>query len=53
MHELIGKKVEVQTTDMLYKGILIEVSETDVNLQSETGWIVVPLDRVVNIKAVS
>jgi len=53
MHELIGKKVEVKTVDMLYKGVLVEVSETDVNLQAETGWIVIPIDRVVNIQAAS
>lgn len=53
MHDLIGKEVEVQTVDISYRGVLVEVSETDVNLQAETGWIVIPLDRVVNIKAAS
>ncbi len=49
MQELIGTKVDVKTVETLYTGILIEVSETDVNLQAETGWIVIPLDRVVDI----
>lgn len=53
MQELIGKKVEVKTVETVYAGILVEISETDVNLQAETGWIVIPLDRVLDISSVS
>ena len=50
MHELIGKEVEVRTADISYKGILIEIGETEVHLQAETGWIVVPVEKVVDIR---
>lgn len=53
MHELIGKEVEVKTTETLYMGVLINIEENDVYLQSETGWIVVPLEKVVDIKELS
>ncbi len=51
MEELTGKKVEVNTVDTLYTGILVEIGESEVQLQSETGWVVIPLERVVEIKA--
>ncbi len=53
MQELIGKKVEVKTYETIYTGILVEISEAEVNLQAETGWIVIPIDRVVDIKSSS
>ncbi len=52
MHELIGKEVEVTTADISYKGTLVEIGEVDIHLQAETGWIVVPVEKVVDIKAV-
>jgi hypothetical protein len=52
MQELIGKQVEVNAVDVVYQGILVEIGESEVQLQSETGWIVVPLDRIVDIKAI-
>lgn len=50
MIDLIGKIVDVETPDMVYTGKLIEVGEEDVHLESENGWIVVPVDRIINIK---
>ena len=52
MQELIDKEVEVTTVETIYRGVLIEISETEVNIRSETGWLVIPLDRVVDIKEV-
>jgi hypothetical protein len=52
MQELIGKQVEVNAVDVVYRGILVEIGESEVQLQSETGWIVVQLDRIVDIKAI-
>jgi len=46
MIELIGKVVEVGTAETLYTGKLIEINEEDVYLQSESGWIVVPVEKV-------
>ncbi|MGE5299966.1 MAG: hypothetical protein ACM3MB_03255 [Acidobacteriota bacterium] len=46
MIELIGKVVEVGTAETIYTGKLIEVNEEDVYLESESGWIVVPVEKV-------
>lgn len=50
MRDLVGKTVEVQTGDMIYTGILVEVGEEEVYLESDAGWIVLPVDRVAFIK---
>jgi len=39
MQELIGKEVEVRSADTVYKGILIEIGETEIYLMSDNGWI--------------
>jgi hypothetical protein len=46
MIELIGKIVEVGTAETVYTGTLIEVNEDDVYLESDSGWIVVPVEKV-------
>lgn len=48
--DLVGKIVDVETPDVIYTGKLIEVSEVDVHLESESGWIVIPVDRIVLIR---
>ena len=50
MIELIGKIVEVGTVETLYYGKLIEVNENEVHLETESGWLVVPLDRVAFVR---
>jgi len=50
MQELIGKEVEVITTDIVYRGILIEVGETEVSLRSESGWITIPVANIAEIR---
>ncbi len=52
MQELLGKEVDVTTFETVYRGVLIEIGLHDVHIQSETGWIVVPVDKIVDIKAV-
>ncbi|MCK5506105.1 MAG: hypothetical protein ABFR82_02720 [Nitrospirota bacterium] len=52
MHDLIGKEVEVRTAEISYKGTLVEIGETEIHLRAETGWIVVPVEKVVDIQAV-
>ena len=47
---LIGSEVEVTAGGMVYFGRLIEVSETDVFLQGELGWVQVPVEKVTEIK---
>ena len=53
MQELIGKKVEVSTFETIYRGTLIEIGEEEVHIQSDSGWIVVPIGKIVAIKAVN
>jgi hypothetical protein len=48
--DLIGKIVEVGTVETLYYGKLIEINENEVHLETETGWLVVPLDRVAFVR---
>jgi hypothetical protein len=52
MRELVWKKVEVISADTVYRGTLIEIGETEVYLLSESGWIVIPVNRIAEIKAV-
>ncbi|MBI5640736.1 MAG: hypothetical protein HZA17_09945 [Nitrospirae bacterium] len=50
MIELVGKIVEVGTVEAVYVGKLIEVNEDEVHLEAESGWIVIPVDRVAYIR---
>jgi hypothetical protein len=50
LHKLIGRRVEVQTGDLLYRGVLREVTEESVSLMGATGWLEVPMGRVVDIR---
>lgn len=52
MQGLIGKNVEVVTGDVTYRGILVEIGETEIYLQAEEGWITVPVDRVVDVRTI-
>ncbi|MBI5181441.1 MAG: hypothetical protein HZA06_00850 [Nitrospirae bacterium] len=45
-----GKKVEVMANDIAYKGILIEVTEEEINLQGEFQWIAIPMEKVSSIR---
>lgn len=53
MMELIGKRVEVGTPEMIYLGKLVEVNDEEVYLESEAGWIVVPVNHVAYIREAS
>lgn len=50
MQHLIHKNVEVITSETTYRGILIEVGISEIQLQGETGWIVVPLEKVLEVR---
>ncbi len=52
MQELIGKEVRVKTGEIEYRGVLVEIGETDIHLEAETGWIVIPVGNVAGIEAV-
>jgi len=50
MLDLIGKIVEVTANDITYTGKLVEIGEEEVFIESNSGWIVIPVERVVVIK---
>ena len=50
MIELLGKKVIVIANDITYTGKLVEIGEEEVYLESESGWVVIPVERVAVIK---
>lgn len=50
MHELINKSVEVVTGDTVYRGILIEIGADQICIQSETGWIEIPLEKILDVR---
>ena len=50
MIDLIGKLVIVETAETMYTGKLIEVGEDEVHLESELGWVVIPMERVTSIR---
>lgn len=50
MIDLIGKIVEVGTVETLYVGKLIEINENEIHLETESGWLVVPVDRVAFVR---
>jgi hypothetical protein len=50
MMDLVGKIVEVETPGMTYTGKLIEIGEDEVHLESESGWIVVPVEKITSIR---
>jgi hypothetical protein len=50
MTDLVGKIVDVETPGMTYTGKLIEIGEDEVHLESESGWIVIPVEKITSIK---
>jgi hypothetical protein len=50
MTDLIGTIVEVGTGEALYVGKLVEVNEYEIHLESESGWVVVPIERIAFVR---
>jgi hypothetical protein len=50
MIDLIGTVVEVGTGEALYVGKLVEVNEYEIHLESESGWVVVPIERIAFVR---
>ncbi len=50
MIELIGKNVLVEANGITYTGRLVEISETEVHLETELGWVTLMTEHVVNIR---
>jgi len=50
MIDLTGKIVIVETHETTYTGRLVEIGEEDVQLETDMGWIVIPVERVTSIR---
>jgi ribosome maturation factor RimP len=50
MIDLIGKVVEVGTPETKYFGKLVEVNEEEVYLETDSGWVVVPIEKIAYIR---
>ncbi|MEK6712937.1 MAG: hypothetical protein AABY41_01925 [Nitrospirota bacterium] len=49
VQSMTGKKVRVIANDIVYNGLLVEVTETTVELQGEGQWITIPVDSISSI----
>ena len=50
LHDMIGRRVRIIAGDIVYKGILIEVSEENAALQTELQWTTIPIDNINSIE---
>jgi hypothetical protein len=50
LNNLTGKFVIVETQETTYTGKLIEIDEEEVHLESDMGWIVIPVERIASIR---
>ncbi len=48
-YEMIGKNVTVHANGITYKGKLVEINEQEVYLESESGWITIPVTQIEQI----
>jgi hypothetical protein len=50
MDNLTGKIVVVETHETTYSGRLVEIGEEEVHLETDMGWIVIPVERITSIR---
>lgn len=50
MIDLMGKLVEVMANNITYTGRLVEIGETEVHLETEFGWVVIPVESIISIR---
>lgn len=50
IEHLLGKVVEVTANNITYSGRLVEIGETEINLESDLGWIVIPIEQVASVQ---
>ena len=48
--DMIGKEVEVIANGVSYKGVLVEVSESDVHLKGMLGYVSLPTSGVTEVR---
>ncbi len=52
LDKLVNQEVEVVASGVTYRGILKEVSEEEVQILSETGWLSISMDQVNVIRKI-
>ena len=50
IQSMIGKEVEVIANGMIYRGVLIEVSDVEVHLKTSMQWVSLPASSVSALK---
>ena len=50
MQHLTGRDVVVQTTETINRGKFVELGEKELYLQTENGWVLIPVDKIADIK---
>ncbi len=50
IQEMIGKEVEVIANGVSYRGVLIEVSDTEVHIRTSMQWLALPASSVTSIR---
>jgi len=50
MIDLIGMLVEVGTVEAVYEGKLVEINEYEIHIESDSGWVVIPMERVAYVR---
>ncbi len=50
IQSMIGKEVEVIASGTTYRGVLIEVSDTDVHIRTSMQWVSLPVSSVSAVK---
>ena len=48
--EMIGKEVEVSANGVVYRGVLIEVSDTELHLKGMLGYVSLPVISVTSVR---
>ena len=44
------KRVEIRANGFYYRGILIEATDEEITLRTDTGFVSIPMDRIVSVK---
>ena len=49
IHTMTGKRVRIIANDIAYTGVLVEMTESSVELQGDGQWITIPVDSISSI----
>lgn len=49
LEKLKSKQVIIRANGLVYRGVLIEATETEILIRRETGFASIPMDRIVSV----